>query len=226
MVFSVVVLTVISQLHWSSIDQLHELWELWVKLWLAIQWNVPSIHKNMYSQRSQRIYFHHSCSNSPVESDCPSSKKQGPVSECCDHSSLMERDLTYLRVHLVLLSVKYKMPSSSKSRSLQSFIGTPSMCVTTASAWPPSGPTFRIPKYASAIQSSPVFLLNRSPKGRPHTCSNARFEAGGSLGAQISDLEEWEKINTHPQTQNGIPVDDPIANVAIFWGDKCHSCHM
>jgi hypothetical protein len=40
MFFQLAVLTVISQLYQSSIDQLQELWKLWIKLWLAIQWHL------------------------------------------------------------------------------------------------------------------------------------------------------------------------------------------
>ena len=95
---------------------------------------------------------------------------------------------THLRCHLVLLSVKYRMPSSLKSRSLANIIGIPSISLTTDSAWPPSGPTFMMPKYGSAIQRSPVFLWNFRPKGRPQMGSYGMLGATGVLGAHTSDL--------------------------------------
>lgn len=95
--------------------------------------------------------------------------------------------ISHMYCHRVVLSVKYKFPSSSKSRSLGNIIGTPSISLKTTSASPPSVPTLMMPMYASAIHRSPVSLWNRSPNGRPHTFSWAKIGAGGHAVDLVED---------------------------------------
>ncbi len=95
MFFQQAVLIVISQLYQSSIDQLlldklQKVWELRVKMWLTIQWDLSFfLWEHVFPECLTWIitYFHHTCS-SPMESDCSCRKKQWLPLGCCDPSTL------------------------------------------------------------------------------------------------------------------------------------------
>jgi hypothetical protein len=105
MFFQLNVLTVISQLYWSSSDKLQEVWELWVKLWLTIKWHLSLFHQSMCSQSSWHDWLHIFNALAALQWKAPVPVARSYVqwlsnklpwsqhTVCnCDHSSLMERD--------------------------------------------------------------------------------------------------------------------------------------
>ncbi len=60
-------------------NQLQELWEQWVKLWLTIKWHLSFSWEHVFPKilTGFTTYFQHNC-NPPTESDS-CSKKQGPM---------------------------------------------------------------------------------------------------------------------------------------------------
>jgi hypothetical protein len=60
------VLRLSSQLYWSSIDLLQEVWGLWVKLWPTIQWH------RVFPEFLTWVIAYFQCTySSPTKSDCP-----------------------------------------------------------------------------------------------------------------------------------------------------------